>query len=47
MAEDQQKSKENPREYYGFSYGLQIALPFSKLSVSQAYYLFIINKIFT
>ncbi|XP_046820766.1 uncharacterized protein LOC124425043 [Vespa crabro] len=38
LIEDQKKSKENPREYYGISFDLQKALPYPKLSVSLAYY---------
>ncbi|XP_047347879.1 uncharacterized protein LOC124948386 isoform X2 [Vespa velutina] len=38
LAEDQKKSKENPREYYGILFDLQKALPYPKLSVSLAYY---------
>ena len=38
LAEDQRKAKENSREYYGFSFDLQKALPYPKLSVSLAYY---------
>lgn len=38
LAEEQKKAKENPREYYGFSFDLQKTLPYPKLSVSLAYY---------
>ena len=34
MIEEQQKVKENPREYYGFSFDLQKALPYSKISIA-------------
>ncbi|EZA54507.1 hypothetical protein X777_05486 [Ooceraea biroi] len=38
LKDDQKKAVENPEEYYAFSFDLQKALPYLKLSVSIAYY---------
>ena len=38
LSDDIQRAKDNPSEYYGFTFDLQKALPYPKLSVSVAYY---------
>ena len=38
LTDDIQNTKDIPSEYYGFTFDLQKALSYSKLSVSVAYY---------
>ncbi|KAI9575063.1 hypothetical protein GQX74_015516 [Glossina fuscipes] len=38
LTDDIQEAKDNPSEYYGFTFDLQKALSYQKLSVSIAYY---------
>ena len=38
LKDDNEKAKDNPSEYYGFTFDLQKPLPYPKLSVSVAYY---------